>query len=87
MKARITVYPRRVILDPQGKAIREALVRSGFGEVAEVRAGKCFDLELSTTDPLAAELRLREMAEKLLANMVVEDFEIAVGPAPVEAER
>lgn len=76
MKARIIVYPRREILDPQGKAIRDALVRSGFAEVADVRAGKSYEVELSTEDRPAAEARLREMGEKLLANLVVEDFRV-----------
>lgn len=53
MKAKVTVYPRREILDPQGKAIREALTRLGFAEVLDVRAGKSFEIELATTDATA----------------------------------
>ena len=76
MKARVTVYPRREILDPQGKAIRGALARAGFAEVEQVRAGKCFEIDLGLDDPARAEARLREMSAKLLANTVVEDYEI-----------
>ena len=76
MKARVTVYPRREILDPQGKAIRGALVRAGFAEVEQVRAGKSFEIELGGDDPQNAGERLRQMCEKLLANTVVEDYEI-----------
>ncbi len=76
MRARVTVYPRREILDPQGKAIGKALRRVGFDQVTEVRAGKSFELELKTGDPAQAEILLREMCEKLLANTVVEEFEI-----------
>lgn len=76
MKARVTVYPRREILDPQGKAIRGALVRAGFAEVEQVRAGKSFEIELGGDDPQGAGERLRQMCEKLLANTVVEDYEI-----------
>jgi len=76
MRARVTVYPRREILDPQGKAIRDALVRIGFPEVHEVRAGKCFEIELGTEDAEQAGEALAKMCKKLLANTVVEDYEI-----------
>ena len=78
MKARVTVYPRREILDPQGKAIQSALARIGFKEVREVRAGKSFDLDLGVDDAQKAGDLLGAMCEKLLANTVVEDYEIEV---------
>ena len=76
MKARVTVYPRKEILDPQGKAIQSALARVGFREVREVRAGKSFELELGVDDAQKAGDLLAAMCEKLLANTVVEDYEI-----------
>ncbi|MFL6197632.1 MAG: phosphoribosylformylglycinamidine synthase subunit PurS [Thermoanaerobaculia bacterium] len=76
MKARVTVYPRREILDPQGKAIRDALSRVGFPDVEDVRAGKSFEIKLTTDDPDRAGRELREMCEKLLANTVVEDYSV-----------
>ena len=76
MKARVTVYPRREILDPQGKAIRDALSRVGFAGVEDVRAGKSFEISLGTDDPEQAESELRRMCEKLLANTVVEDYSV-----------
>ena len=76
MRAKIIVYPRREILDPQGKAICDALHRVGFEQVKDVRAGKSFQVELDAGDPAAAEQALREMCRKLLVNSVVEDFEI-----------
>ena len=76
MRARVTVYPRREILDPQGKAIRDALSRVGFAGVDDVRAGKSFEISLAGTDPAAAEKQLRDMCEKLLANTVVEDYAV-----------
>jgi len=81
MKARVIVYPRREILDPQGKAIREALSRVGFAGVEDVRAGKSFEIQLGTDDPEHAKKELRAMCERLLANTVVEDynFEILAG--------
>ena len=82
MKARVTVYPRREILDPQGKAIREALARVGFEEVREVRAGKSFEIDLGDVEAARAGERLREMCERLLANTVVEEYEVDLeGPA------
>ena len=78
MRAKIIVYPRREILDPQGKAICDALHRVGFEQVRDVRAGKSFQVELDATDPASAEQLLREMCKKLLVNSVVEDFEVEV---------
>jgi phosphoribosylformylglycinamidine synthase subunit PurS len=78
VKARVTVYPRREILDPQGKAIRDALVRVGFPAVEDVRAGKSFEISLAGVDRDAAGRELREMCEKLLANTVVEDYSIEI---------
>ena len=80
MKARVTVYPRREILDPQGKAIENALRRVGFPGVQSVRAGKSFDIRLGTDDPKVAESELRAMCEKLLANTVVEDYRVELLP-------
>ena len=76
MKARVTVYPRREILDPQGKAIRDALSRVGFPGVDDVRAGKSFEISLAGEDPEAARHQLRDMCERLLANTVVEDYSV-----------
>ena len=76
VKARVTVYPRREILDPQGKAICDALSRVGFAGVDDVRAGKSFEISLAGDDPEAARQQLREMCEKLLANLVVEDYAV-----------
>ena len=78
MKAIVTVYPRREVLDPQGKAIGQALARFGFDEVREVRAGKSFEIELSGSDAERARERLARMCEKLLANPVVEDYSISI---------
>jgi phosphoribosylformylglycinamidine synthase len=74
----VTVYPRREILDPQGKAIRDALNRVGFPGVEDVRAGKSFEISLGTKDPETAGRELREMCERLLANTVVEDYSVEI---------
>jgi len=76
VRATVTVYPRKEILDPQGKAIRDALGRVGFDGVDDVRAGKSFAIDLSVDDADAAREQLDAMCKKLLANPVVEDYEI-----------
>jgi phosphoribosylformylglycinamidine synthase len=81
MRAKVIVYPRREILDPQGKAICDALHRVGFAQVSDVRAGKSFEVELDAADAAGAEQALREMCRKLLVNPVVEDFEVLMAPA------
>ena len=76
MKARVFVTLKNGVLDPQGKAIGHALNGLGFGSVGEVRQGKVIDLELSETDATKAKAALKEMCEKLLANTVIEKYEI-----------
>jgi phosphoribosylformylglycinamidine synthase PurS subunit len=78
MKARITVTLKPSVLDPQGKAIEGALKSLGIGGVAGVRQGKVFDIELDGTDRADAEAALRQAAEKLLANTVIENYHIEV---------
>ena len=77
MKARVIIYPRAEVLDPQGKAVHQALERIGFeGEVKEVRVGKAFDIELKTRGKKKAAEQLEAMCKKLLANQVMEEYEI-----------
>ena len=78
MKGRIVVTLKSGILDPQGKAIEGALKSLGIAGVASVRQGKVFDIEIADGDPAAAEARLREAAEKLLANTVIENYDVKV---------
>jgi phosphoribosylformylglycinamidine synthase subunit PurS len=76
MKARVHVMPKPGVLDPQGKAISHALASLGFKGVGEVRQGKVIDLELSGSDADKAKADLKAMCEKLLANTVIEKYEI-----------
>jgi len=78
MKLRIDVYLKEGVLDPQGKAIGHALGSLGFKGVGEVRVGKTIVLETSETDKKKATEQAKAMAEKILANMVIEDFRISV---------
>jgi phosphoribosylformylglycinamidine synthase PurS subunit len=76
MKARVFVTLKNGVLDPQGKAIGHALGGLGFAGVGEVRQGKVIDLELAETDLDKARAALKTMCEKLLANTVIEKYEI-----------
>ena len=78
MKARVTVTLKSGVLDPQGKAIEGALKSLGVDGVASVRQGKVFDIEIEDGDTAKAEATLKEAAEKLLANTVIENFRVEV---------
>ena len=78
MKAQISVTLKSGVLDPQGKAIEGALSSLGFGGVEGVRQGKLFEIELDETDPEVARKQLTEMCEKLLANTVIETYQVAI---------
>jgi phosphoribosylformylglycinamidine synthase PurS subunit len=73
----VHVVPRRGLLDPQGKAVADALHTLGFGGVAAVHVGRHLVLEIDAADEAAARNQTSLMCEKLLANPVTEDFEIA----------
>ena len=77
--ARVYITPKRGILDPQGKAVEQALHALGFGEVADVRVGKYVELRLRDVDAGVADAKVRGMCERLLANGVIEDFRVEVG--------
>jgi phosphoribosylformylglycinamidine synthase subunit PurS len=80
LKARVFITLKTGVLDPQGKAIGHALNGLGFASVGEVRQGKVIDLELSGNDQAAAKEELKAMCEKLLANTVIEKYEIELKP-------
>ena len=77
MRAVVHVGLKQGVLDPQGKAVSDTLGRMGYTEVQSARIGKVIELELDDgSSPNAAKARVREMCEKLLANTVIERFEI-----------
>ena len=76
MKIKVIVTLKDGVLDPQGKAIQQTLNGMDFSEVKEVRQGKYFDIEVSTTDEKKARTKAEEMCKKLLANLVIEDYKI-----------
>ena len=78
MKATVHVTLKQGVLDPQGKAVQHALAQLGFNGIEGVRQGKYIELELSETDPEKAKIDVQEMCEKLLTNMVIEDFRVEI---------
>ena len=81
MKARIRVTLKPGVLDPQGKAIGNALASLGFAGVGEVRQGKLIELDLGEADPARARAEVEAMCRALLANPVIEDYAIELTPA------
>ena len=73
----IHIVPRTGLLDPQGKAVTDALHALGFGAVTDVHVGRHLVIETEARDEGGAEASVRAMCERLLANPVTEDFEIA----------
>jgi phosphoribosylformylglycinamidine synthase PurS subunit len=78
MKARVNVMLKAGVLDVQGEAVRFALVTLGFGGVNGVRQGKVIELDLAETDRAAAESSVKAMCEKLLANTVIESYQVEI---------
>jgi len=72
----VHIIPRRGLLDPQGKAVADALHSLGFADVRDVRVGRHLVIETEAADEQAATAAVQRMCEQLLANPVTEDFEI-----------
>lgn len=78
IRAHVNVVLKDDVMDPQGVAVSQALTSLGHGEVRRVRVGRCFDLTLEGDDKEAARETVRRMCEELLANTVVERYEIEI---------
>ena len=78
MKATVLVRLKSEVLDPQGDAVARALGKLGFEGVKGVRIGKLIEIELGDAAPADAKARLEKMADEMLANPVIEDFEVNV---------
>lgn len=79
MKARVTIMLKNGVLDPQGDAVYHALGGLGFDRVSAVRQGKLIELDLDESDPEKARGEVMAMCEKLLANTVIESYQIELG--------
>jgi phosphoribosylformylglycinamidine synthase subunit PurS len=76
MKAKVKVTLKTGVLDPQGKAIAGALGSLGFSGINDVRQGKYFEIDLAETDKAKAQTAVKAICEKLIANTVIENYEI-----------
>ncbi|MFL5919422.1 MAG: phosphoribosylformylglycinamidine synthase subunit PurS [Gaiellaceae bacterium] len=81
MRATVLVRPKHGILDPQGEAVESSLRRLGFA-VGEARIGRVVDLDVDATDAAAARAEVERMCEQLLANPLIESYEIELQEAP-----
>jgi len=77
MKARVTVMPKKSVLDPQGVAVRDAISHHGFPQIQSVRIGKVMEIEIDDAGP-QAEARLHEICTDLLSNPVIEDYVLQI---------
>jgi phosphoribosylformylglycinamidine synthase PurS subunit len=81
MKATVLVRPKHGILDPQGQAVESSLRQLGFA-VGEARVGRVVDLEVESNDPEGARAEVERMCEQLLANPLIESYEIELAETP-----
>ena len=77
-RVHVRVMPRSGLLDPQGQAVAHALSSLGYDAFGDVRMGKAIELDVNAESAAAAEARVREMCDRLLANPVTEDFDVSV---------
>ena len=76
MKVKVIVTLKDGVLDPQGKVIQQTLNGMSFSDVKQVRQGKYFEIEVDAKDEKKAKTKVEEMCEKLLANLVIENYKI-----------
>ena len=78
MKALVKIMPKKGVLDPQGKAIEKSLNQLGFPQINKVIQGKLIEIEIDSSDEANAKKILEDASKKLLANLVIEDYEITI---------
>tara|TARA_B100001059_G_C17778647_1_gene552775 strand:- start:337 stop:585 length:249 start_codon:yes stop_codon:yes gene_type:complete len=78
MKALVKIMPKKGVLDPQGKAIEKSLNQLGFPQINKVIQGKLIEIEIDSTDEANAKKIIEDASKKLLANLVIEDYEITI---------
>ena len=76
MKSLVKIMPKKGVLDPQGKAIENSLKQLGFSQIKEVTQGKIIEIEIVSDNEKDAREILEKVSNKLLANLVIEDYEI-----------
>ena len=76
MKFSITVTLKKDVLDPQGKVVQNTLLNMGMASIKSIRQGKYFEIELNDADEKKAKKKVEDMCQKLLANLIIEDFSV-----------
>ena len=76
MKISAIVTLKKNVLDPQGKVVSQTLKNMGYNNIVNIRQGKFFEIELNETDNNKGKKIVEEICEKLLANMIIEDYKI-----------
>ena len=76
MKFSVTVTLKKDVLDPQGKVVQNTLNNLGMRNLKSIRQGKYFEIEVNETDPKSAEKKINAMCEKLLVNLIIEEYKI-----------
>ena len=77
MKFSVTVTLKKDVLDPQGKVVQNTLQNLGMDSLKSVRQGKYFEIEMNSSDEKEAEKKVNDMCEKLLANLIIEDYKVS----------
>lgn len=78
MKALVKIMPKKGVLDPQGKAIEKSLNQIGFSQINKVIQGKLIEIDIDSSNEVNAKKIIKDASEKLLANLVIEDYEITI---------
>ncbi|GIS06678.1 MAG: phosphoribosylformylglycinamidine synthase subunit PurS [Candidatus Dadabacteria bacterium] len=78
MKALVKIMPKKGVLDPQGKAIEKSLNQLGFSQINSVIQGKLIEIEIDSINENDAQKIVEDASKKLLANLVIEDYEITI---------
>ena len=78
MKFSVTVTLKKDVLDPQGKVVSQTLKNMGIKNLNQIRQGKFFEIEIDETDQIMAEKKVEEMCQKLLVNLIIEDYKINI---------
>ena len=76
MKFAVTITLKKDVLDPQGKVVGQTLKNIGIENLKSIRQGKFFEIDIDEDDAVKAETKIKEMCQKLLANLIIEDFKI-----------
>ena len=76
MKFSVTVTLKKDVLDPQGKVVQNTMIALGMSNLKSIRQGKFFEIEVDENDQVKAEKKIIEMCEKLLVNLIIEDYKI-----------